>query len=112
MTSDKLQQELATLREWKATPAQKLREALQLLDKAAQALDVIEGEAQDLREAKPDAWHMRILDALDEMPTDQIGPYLEAGKQQAGIDHGYTSPEYESMNLLAHAITSPVTTYR
>lgn len=112
MRSEHLSEQLAALKEHKWTPAQKLKEAYDLLEQAANALDVLEGQVQDLKEEKPDKWHTGILDALDEMPTDQIAPYLYAGAERAAIDHGYTSPEYESMTMLAGAIASPATIYK
>lgn len=112
MTSDKLRSEVNELIAWSTTPAPKLRAAMQLLEKAHNALDVIEGRVQDLEESKPDAWCTRILDALTDMPTDQIGDYLKMAAQQAAMDHGYTSPEYQSLDMLAAAICSPVEKYK
>ena len=112
MNSDKLREGLDFLKEWKATPSERLREALALLEKAHNALDALEGQVQDLKDDAPGPWKAGILKALDEMPTDQIGPYLEGAKELAGMEHGYTSPEWESVSMLADAITQPVDTYR
>lgn len=75
-------------------------------------VDTLESDVEDLKDEKPDQWQQGVLNALDAMPTNEVGPYLEIGMQHAGIEHGYTSPEFESMSMLHAAITSPVCTYK
>lgn len=106
MTADKLADEINDLAESDMPESDKLTEAMKLLEIAHRAIDRLEGEAQDLRDKVPDDWGNGVLDALSDMPADDIGPFLEAGKLAAAEKHGFHSAEYESMDMLTSAITN------
>ena len=112
MNADQLKRAIAEIDGAKATPSEKLKEAMRLLERAHTLADDLEGQVQDLKDEQPDPWAKGILDTLDTMPTTEIVPYLEAGAQMAGMEHGYTSPEFESVSALANAIAAPVTWYK
>ena len=104
MRSEHLREGIDWLKESGLSKADMLKEALALLERAHNSLDVIEGEVQDLKESQPDKYYTGIMDAVKSMPTDQIGRFLEVAKQAAGIELGYTSPEFDSLSILKDAV--------
>lgn len=106
MTAYQLQEEITELSDSDAPHLMRLTAALRLLKRAHTALEDTEGKLQDAREELPDDYCRGVLDALSDMPADDIGPFLEAGKLAAAEKHGFHSAEYESMDMLTSAITN------
>lgn len=103
MTADQLEKELAALEAWTAPPKDRLREALALLHKAHNALDVMEGEVQDLKGERPSAWEQGVLKVLSGS-IYELGTGMEAAKSHCADKYGYASPEYDTMSALAEAL--------
>lgn len=108
MTADQLEKELAALEAWTAPPKDRLREALELLRKAHNALDVMEGEVQDLKGERPSEWAQGVLKVLNEdICLDALGAVaegMEAAMARTADRYGYASMEYEALSRLTTAL--------
>jgi len=105
MTADQLAHELTFLKEWKATPAQRLREALALLEKAHNSLDVLEGQVQDLKDSEPSAWEKSVLSALS-VSIGEVSYAMEVATKHIPDEYGYSSTEYEAARSFLGVLNS------
>lgn len=103
MDADELRETIDYIRDWKTTPANRLREALAALEKAQNSLDVLEGQIQNMRDNEPGEWAKSVLRVL-ERDAYELGDSMNVAKDHAAQKYGYTSPEYATIEALATAL--------
>ncbi len=106
MTSEELRKEIDFLKEWKAKPSDRLRDAMKLLEKAYNSLDVREGELQDCQESKPSEWEKGILDAISDNCFTIPACVLKAAERHAAEVFGESSHEAQSCRALLQVLAT------